>query len=123
VLGVGGRLAMRVIAVAAGSPGSFSLGGTVEVLVAAALYGAAGGLVLAAFSNRLGLIARALATASALFAFAFLVSGAARSAAAAVPDRVRLALVLFAALFVLYGLLASVLALRFGVESPPSRPG
>lgn len=45
VLGIGGRVAMRIIALATGQVPGFSLGGTLEVLVAGAWRGTIGGLV------------------------------------------------------------------------------
>jgi hypothetical protein len=46
ILGVGGRLAMRVIAVLDGTPVGFSVGGSMTVVFLGAVAGAAGGLVL-----------------------------------------------------------------------------
>jgi hypothetical protein len=46
VLGGGGRAAMRVIAVSQGTPGAFSLGGTMTVVVLGAASGAVGGAIL-----------------------------------------------------------------------------
>lgn len=45
VLGIGGRIAMRVIALVTGQVPDFSLGGTLEVLVAGAWRGTLGGLI------------------------------------------------------------------------------
>ena len=47
VLGIGGRLVMRWIAVATGVPGSFSVGGTVTVLASGTAAGVAGALMYA----------------------------------------------------------------------------
>lgn len=46
VLGVGSRIAMRGIAVLAGAPGSFSVGGSLTVVLLGALSGLAGALIL-----------------------------------------------------------------------------
>jgi hypothetical protein len=46
VLGGGGRVAMRVIAVNQGAPGAFSLGGTVTVVLLGVASGALGGAIL-----------------------------------------------------------------------------
>jgi hypothetical protein len=46
VLGVGGRIAMRGIALLSGAPGSFSLGGSLTVVLLGALSGLAGALIL-----------------------------------------------------------------------------
>jgi len=48
VLGIGGRVSMRGIAVLAGAPGSFSLGGSVTVVFLGAVAGLAGALILMA---------------------------------------------------------------------------
>ena len=45
-LGVGGRAAMRVFAIASGVPAGFSIGGSVTVVFLGAVSGAAGGLFL-----------------------------------------------------------------------------
>jgi hypothetical protein len=47
ILGVGGRVAMRGIAVVGGQPGGFSFGGSSTVVFLGAVAGAAGGLVFA----------------------------------------------------------------------------
>ena len=47
VLGLGGRLVMRWIALATGAPGSFSLGGTLTVVAAGTAAGVAGALMYA----------------------------------------------------------------------------
>lgn len=46
ILGVGGRVAMRVFAIATNVPGGFSLGGSTTVIFLGAVSGAAGGLLL-----------------------------------------------------------------------------
>jgi len=51
VLGVGGRIAMRVVARVAGSPGGFSFGGTLTVVFLGAVSGLAGALVLLALRS------------------------------------------------------------------------
>jgi hypothetical protein len=45
VLGVGGRIAMRAVAVADGAPPSFTIGGTATVVVLGVVSGVGGGLV------------------------------------------------------------------------------
>src|SRR5213594_58048 len=45
-LGAGGRLAMRLFALATAPPGAFSLRGTLNVIVAGAVAGIAGGVLL-----------------------------------------------------------------------------
>ena len=46
-LGVGGRIAMRAIAMVQGTPGGFSLGGTMTVVLLGAANGALGGVIRA----------------------------------------------------------------------------
>jgi hypothetical protein len=46
ILGVGGRLAMRVIGILDGTPVGFTVGGSVTVVFLGAVAGAAGGLIL-----------------------------------------------------------------------------
>lgn len=54
ILGVGGRFAMRLIAVANSGRGAFSIGGTVTVIALGALSGAAGALLLLGTNRFLG---------------------------------------------------------------------
>jgi len=67
VLGVGGRVAMRAIALAGNTPPSFSIGGTATVVFLGAVSGAGGGL-LYALLNRV--VARRRLLRSALFGVA-----------------------------------------------------
>jgi hypothetical protein len=46
LLGVGGRLAMRGLALASGRPPGFSFGGTLSVILSGAIAGAIGGILL-----------------------------------------------------------------------------
>lgn len=121
VLGIGGRLAMRVVAVAAGYGGAFSFGGTIEIVLAAAVYGAIGGVALVALSPWLGVWGRGITAGLGIFALGLGVSQAARSAADTVPDQARRALVLFALLFLVYGVLTSLVAQRLGVFARAGR--
>jgi hypothetical protein len=68
VLGGGGRIAMRVIAHATNVAPSFSIEGTITVLLMGAVSGAAGGLIYAVLARLLPTrqIARALAFAAVL---------------------------------------------------------
>lgn len=52
VLGIGGRLAMRLAGLLGGRAPVFSWGGSLEVLAAGARYGAAGGLLWVAVARR-----------------------------------------------------------------------
>jgi hypothetical protein len=84
ILGVGGRLLMRGVAVMAGVPPGFSMGGSLEVVISGALYGAIAGLTLLAFPIRLG-VWRAIGHAAAVFLIIAVTSDAARSAASGIP--------------------------------------
>lgn len=53
-LGLGGRLAMAALVLAGGSRPEITLGGTLEVLVVGADYGAAGGLLALGMRRALG---------------------------------------------------------------------
>jgi hypothetical protein len=67
VLGVGGRVAMRAIALANNTPPSFTVGGTATVVFLGAVSGAAGGLLYALVHL---LLPRRRLVRSALFALA-----------------------------------------------------
>jgi hypothetical protein len=118
VLGVGGRVLMRIIALASGSGGGFSLAGSLEVVAAGALFGALGGLVLLIL-DRAGLHRRrALNLTAALFFVIGLVSDAARGAASRIPTPGRwLALGAFGGLLLLYSMLLLWLARRWASDS------
>lgn len=110
ILGLGGRLLMRLIAIATHGTGGFSWGGSLEVLAAGALFGTVGGLLLPFVPPPLGRW-RAPAHALALFVLIALTSDAARGAASGIawPARVP-ALLAFAALLLAYSLLLMYLA-------------
>jgi uncharacterized glyoxalase superfamily protein PhnB len=108
VLGVGGRLLMHVIALVTRGSGGFSIGGSLEVLAAGALFGAVGGLLQPFMPARLGRL-RALAHAGALFLLIALTSDAARGAASSIGTPARFPVLLaFAGLLIAYSLLLSV---------------
>ncbi len=102
ILGVGGRVLMRGIALATGGSGGFSLGGSLEVVAVGALYGALGGLLLLGFPLRLGRWRPAL-HATILLVVVALSSAAARGAASGVRLPARVVVVLaFGGLFLAY---------------------
>jgi hypothetical protein len=113
VLGVGGRVIMRIIALANGSAGGFSIAGSLEVVAAGALFGAVGGLLLVLLDRARLHRGRALVLAAALFLIIGLVSDAARGAASriAAPGRWA-ALGAFAGLLLLYSTLLLWIARR-----------
>jgi uncharacterized BrkB/YihY/UPF0761 family membrane protein len=67
VLGVGGRIAMRAIALGSNTPPAFSIGGTVTVVFLGALSGVGGGLLYALLHR---VVPRPRLVRSALFAIA-----------------------------------------------------
>jgi len=105
VLGLGGRLLMRVVAIAIHGSGGFSLGGSLEVLAAGALFGTLGGLLLPFVPGQLGRWG-ALAHTVVVFVLIALTSDAARGAASGVawPARVPV-LLAFGGLLLGYSLL------------------
>ena len=114
VLGVGARMVMRLAALIGGRAPVFSWGGSLEVLAAGALYGAAGGLVWCAIRQRLGRAARVLVLGAATFTGIGLVSDAAQSAAASLPGLRRVAaLALFFVLCLGWGAATDAVARRW----------
>jgi len=83
VLGVGGRLIMRAITLATGGERELSLGGSLEVVLAGAFYGAVGA-VLWVLTSRLPAAIRPALTAVVLMGVVTL-SDAARGAAGSIP--------------------------------------
>lgn len=114
VLGVGGRMVMRLAALIGGGAPGFSWGGSLEVVAAGALYGAAGGLVWVVLARRLRPPFTGLALGSVTFAGIGLVSSAAQGAAASMPRTPRLAvLALFLALCLTWGVVTDRVARRW----------
>lgn len=117
LLGLGGRLLMRLTALIAGRAPGFSWGGSLEILAAGGLFGAAGGigwLVLTRFVP--GRI-----TGPALGALTFmaigLLSDAARGAAGGIaPGPRAVALALFLCLCIGWGVATDTLARRGAVQ-------
>jgi hypothetical protein len=108
--GVGSRVAMRVIALSAGLPPTFSIAGTLNVLVLPSLAGTAGGLAYGLLHQNLrsGVIGRGLAFAALLlgiFGGGFLVGAGEGELALGPPG---LALALFMGLFVVYAILVAL---------------
>jgi membrane associated rhomboid family serine protease len=118
VLGIGGRVLMRIVALANGGAGGFSMAGSLEVVAAGALFGALGGLVLLVIDRARLQRRRALILAAALFLIIGLASDAARGAASRIPAPGRwLALGAFAGLLLLYAMLLLRLARRSPSDS------
>lgn len=102
ILGIGGRLVMRLTALIANQPGGFSLGGSVEVIATGAFFGLLAGLILPIFGKRLRRW-HAPVLAACVFLLVALSSDAARGAASTVatPDR-WLVLLLFYMLLLMF---------------------
>lgn len=105
-LGIGARAVMRVIALASGLPGSFSPGGSLEVVLFGALIGFPVALGFFAVRDRVRLRAPYAGAAVGLTTFLVLMiapPSAARSALAGTPDPAPVTALLFAVLFLLFG--------------------
>ena len=117
VLGVGGRIVMRLAAFIGGRTPGFSWSGSVEVVAAGALYGAAGGLLWVALARRLAHATTGPVLGAVTFAGIGLVSDAAQSAAASLPGPRRLTtLALFLVLCVAWGAATDVVARRWAAR-------
>lgn len=112
VLGVAGRAAMRVVAWQSGVNKSFSLGGSLEIVVLGILVGAPAALLYWACRRRFTLPRwTAVGAALLLFGvFAVWPTPSARSALTATPDAPVATAAIFAAAFVVYGLVLDLLA-------------
>ncbi len=113
ILGIGGRLLMRLTALIAGRAPGFSWGGSLEVLAAGALFGGAGGLAWLALARFGPRRFTGLALGTTAFAAIELLSDAARGAAGGLaPGPRAFALALFLALCIGWGLATDALARR-----------
>lgn len=115
ILGIGGRLVMRAIAVMAGGSGSFSWGGSIEVVLLGAIIGICSGAFMGlslplAMRNKLiwSLLQGLLAY---LMVLVLPIGG--KGAARGFPDLQITIHLLFGGLFLLYGILAVILLLSF----------
>lgn len=114
-LGLGGRLAMAALPLLTGGRPSFSWGGSFEVVLLGALYGVAGGVVLAYLRRRPphGVVRRGLLLGVLLLAAAWVTSSVGRSTAIGAPVSVLVVVALSGIPFLLYGLLAEFLRERW----------
>jgi hypothetical protein len=111
ILGIGGRIAMRGIAVLSGGMPGFSWGGTMTVVLLGALSGLAGAIVLTGV--RL-LLPRRAALRGTIY-WAFLILAGLRGLNPVDPQR----LLLFMPLILLYGITLQVLSCRMARVSEP----
>jgi hypothetical protein len=105
VLGIAARAAMRIVAWQSGVHASFSLDGSVEIVVFGIMLGAPIALLYWAFRRRVAL-PWWTGVAAALVLFAILAlwpTPSARSALASTPDAPLATAAIFAAVFVVYG--------------------
>lgn len=117
VLGVGARLTMRFIALEAGLPGAFSLGGSLEIVAFGALAGAPvalGFLLLRARLHGWGAWPGVLLGVALLVVAAAFPPPSARSAMAATTDTPAATAAAFGVLFVGWGLVLEWLHRRIG---------
>lgn len=115
ILGIGGRLLMRGMAILAGGSVSFSWDGSLEVVLLGSLIGLCSGVFMGlslpfAVNNKSlwGLLQGFLAY---LMVLALPISG--KGAARGFPDFQITIHIIFGGLFLLYGILAAMLILRF----------
>lgn len=114
VLGLGGRLLMRAIALATGGSEGFSVGGSLEVVAVGAFYGTVAGALLPCVPARLGPW-RSVIHATGLFVLVALTSSAARGAASTLTFGHRLlSLLCFGVVLLAY----SVLLIRLTKQLP-----
>lgn len=121
LLGLGARMAMSVIALAAHQEPRFNLGGSLEVLATGILIGLPAGLVFVALRHYIPGSAVWKGATFGLLLFLTLVlvpPPAARSATTAVGQQV-LTLVLFGVLFVGFGILVEILVQRLLPQEQP----
>jgi hypothetical protein len=111
ILGIGGRIAMRGIAILSGGMPGFSWGGTMTVVLLGALSGLAGAIVLTGV--RL-LLPRRAALRGTIY-WAFLILAGLRGLNPVDPQR----LLLFMPLILLYGITLQVLSCRMARVSEP----
>jgi hypothetical protein len=111
VLGIAVRVAMRLVAWQSGVKASFSLGGSLEIVLFGTLVGAPAALLYWAGRHRFAL-PRWTAVAAALLLFAILAlrpTPSARSALLATPDTPIATAAIFAAAFAVYGVALDLL--------------
>ncbi len=99
VLGIGGRLLMRLVAILLGLSGGFSLGGSAEVIAAGAMYGALAGTLLLPLPPRWPRWHPHLHAAAMLLIF-LVASGAARMASSGLTGWTRVSILGMFALLV-----------------------
>lgn len=104
-LGVGGRLVMRGLALAAGRPPGFSLGGTFSVILSGAIAGFVGGALLLVAARFVPLLLRFRGLIFGLFCYALATPGFR-------PPQ-PLVFALFAPTFLAYGVVTVMLYERF----------
>ena len=116
VLGLGGRLAMAGLVLVRGGRPEFSAGGSLEVVLVGAFYGALGGLLaplLDRFAPTLGAVTRGTAIGLLVFGIAGMSSDAARGPAAGLGGLMLPVLAAAAALCVVYGVAVERLRARW----------
>jgi hypothetical protein len=114
-LGVGGRVAMWIIAMIALGSSGFSWGGTLEVIASGVLFGVPAGLVYAAIRKKLGTPALWKGASFGLLFFILLLifpPPAAVSASSGLGHVSHITLSLFGILFIAYGIILELLLKR-----------
>lgn len=110
ILGIGGRIAMRIIARAAGQTPGFSVGGTLAVILSGALWGLSGGPVALGLEQhtRWPRLARGVVLGGIGFAVAMLTVGRQLDGPVTEPPLWPIAVAMCAALFLGYGILVAI---------------
>jgi len=110
ILGVGGRIAMRVIAIVAGQAPGFSVGGTLAVVLLGGMWGAPGGPIVLALRRVIprSAVLRGVVLGAMGFGVAMLTVGRALSGPVTGPGVWPIAVALCAALFLAYGIVVDL---------------
>lgn len=115
ILGIGGRIAMRMVALAAGEKLRFSVGGTAEIILAGAGGGTLGGLlflIVQRFVPQAG-SRRGMKLGAALLAIAVVPLLLSLGGLVAPLQMIVATIVLFPALFLVYGIAVEAIVVRW----------
>lgn len=111
ILGIGGRLAMRLIAIVGGLPGGFSWGGSLEVVALGLLIGLLSGAIFGMI-DKLGFQKKAysgLLYGTLVFGSIIILPIEGKGAAAGFPQLLLIIYLIFGILFLLYGWALAIL--------------
>lgn len=125
ILGVGGRLLMRGIALTAMGEVGFSAGGTLEVIAFGALVGMPSGIVFALLKPylRSNPVVSGIGFGVLVFLAVLITPGDAKKAALGFPDLFPFIIGAFIGLFVIYGITLSWMVDRMNPPPPTTSAG